>query len=145
MRLGPVTNDTQLVRCCWPVSSNGLETHAKQLALSYAFDLWRVFQQCCQNISTTFYSKSSRARCCRSLILARVLECILTWKIIVLELQTLSSRTVRFRYALPLSVKICSPATHTPGSAALPDVPGAEGSASSSRDRASSSSVTSYQ
>lgn len=30
-----------------PVSSNGPETYAKQLVLSYAFDLWRVFQQCC--------------------------------------------------------------------------------------------------
>jgi len=43
-----------------PVSSNGPETYAKQLALSYAFDLWRVFQQCCQGIAATFCSKSSR-------------------------------------------------------------------------------------
>jgi len=43
-----------------PVSSIGPETHAKQPALSYAFDLWRVFQQCCQGIAATFCSKSSR-------------------------------------------------------------------------------------
>ena len=43
-----------------PVRSNGPETHAKQHALSYAFDLWRVFQQCCQGIAATFCSKSSR-------------------------------------------------------------------------------------
>jgi hypothetical protein len=43
-----------------PVRSNGPETHAKPSAHSYTFDLWRVFQQCCQGIAATFCSKSSR-------------------------------------------------------------------------------------
>ena len=49
-----------------------------------------------------------------SLVLARVLERILSCKIIVLALQTLRSRTVRFRDSGPFSVKICTAATHTP-------------------------------
>ena len=43
-----------------PVSSTGPETHAKHFALSYAFDLLRIFPQYHEGISTTLCSKSSQ-------------------------------------------------------------------------------------
>jgi len=61
-----------------PVSSNGQETNAKQLALSYTFDLWSVFQQCCQGTAALFVPKARGAGGFGSLILVRVLERILS-------------------------------------------------------------------
>ena len=61
-----------------PVSSNGPETHAKQLALSYAFDLGRVFNSVVKELLLLFVPKAHEMGVFGTLILARVLERILS-------------------------------------------------------------------
>jgi hypothetical protein len=75
------------------VSSTGPAIHAKHFALSYDFDLLRVFPRCLEYISTTLYPKSSQGECCGTLILARVLE----------RFSPVNSRYSRFKSPVPES------------------------------------------
>ena len=88
------------------------ETHAKHLALSYAFDLLRVFSRYLEYISTTLCSKSSQRGMLWNVDTGTRSGTLLACKITVFEVQEPRSRIVRFRVSGPLSVNICTDATH---------------------------------
>src|SRR5262249_23933672 len=89
--------------CISPVSSTGPETHAKHLALSYAFDLLAVFSQ----VSQTYLYHSLFQKLTEGMLwnvdTGTRSGTLFACKITVFEVQEPRSRIVRFHHLHPLA------------------------------------------